>query len=702
MYTPSRVVCYWIICGLRNFFERGILDILVVDNSPLFQQIIGQLFADTGLKPNFVDHCTAALELVKTADFAFVCGAYHMPDMTGIELCRQLRKLPQARYIPYILFTADEPEKLLPEAYAAGVTDVIEKKSLDYLVMFMRRLLVQHEPLAGHVLIVEDSADQSAYYGYLLKSTGLKVDIVDTAEKALEALSGRNYDLVMLDVVLAGPMSGVTLANQIRRMDGPRGEIKILAITAFDDPLRRIELFHLGVDEYVAKPVIGEELQARVRNMITHHRLQQQARANFDPLTGLPNRRMFRDRLGQELKKAHRSGLPLALMVVDLDRFKDVNETLGYDLGDIVIKEIAQRLRYCMRETDTLARMGGDEFGVILSELIDFSTVERVANCILRGLAEPFCLSNETIYLSASLGITIYPDDATDRDTLIKNAEQAKSAAQNEGRNRFNYFTPFMQEAAQIRLRLRNDLRGALSAGQFLVHYQPIVEMATGLIRKAEALVRWKHPKHGLVSPATFIPIAEETGAIIELGDWVFGEVARQVLAWRASLHPEFQISVNKSPIQFRDDDALCSGWLAQLQALGLPGHSLVVEITEGLLMEASKVTGDKLSGFRVGGMKISLDDFGTGYSSLSYLKKFDIDYIKIDQSFVSHLAPGASDLALCEAIIVMAHKLGIKVIAEGIETEQQRDLLARAGCDYGQGYLWSRPVPPEEFEKLR
>jgi EAL domain-containing protein (putative c-di-GMP-specific phosphodiesterase class I) len=304
------------------------------------------------------------------------------------------------------------------------------------------------------------------------------------------------------------------------------------------------------------------------------------------------------------------------------------------------------------------------------------------------------------VYLSTSIGITIYPNDATDVEVLLKNADQAMYAAKDEGKNRYNYFTASMQQAAQMRMRTANELRMALSNGEFVVHYQPIVELATGNICKAEALVRWQHPTSGLVGPADFIPIAEDTGLVIEIGDYVFNQAANQVARWRA-LKPDFQISVNKSPVQFKTSKNVHKAWLNHLQALGLAGDALVIEITEGLLLEARESVIRQLQAFHKAGLQIAIDDFGTGYSSLAYLKKFEIDYVKIDRSFTRNIEPGSNDMALCEAIIVMAHKLGLQVIAEGVETVQQRDMLQAAGCDYAQGYLFSRPVPPEEFEKL-
>lgn len=422
--------------------------------------------------------------------------------------------------------------------------------------------------------------------------------------------------------------------------------------------------------------------------------------ANFDTLTNLPNRRMFHDRLEQETKKSHRTGQLLALMLIDLDRFKEVNDTLGHDKGDVLLVEAAKRISECVRESDTVARLGGDEFTIILSELEDVHSIERVVQDIIGRLAQPFALGAEKAFISASVGISLYPNDTEDTETLLKNVDQAMYVAKNAGRNRFSYFTPSMQEEAQNRLRLTNDMRSALAGEQFHVYYQPIVELASGKIFKAEALLRWQHPVRGMIGPMEFIPLAEESGLIIPIGDWVFKQAVQQVKLWRSKYHKSFQISVNKSPLQMSHDDSDDS-WPNYLEQHGIPGRAIAVEITEGLLLNAEPGINKKLLQFRDAGIKVAIDDFGTGYSSLSYLKKFDIDYLKIDQSFIRQLGEDANDLALCEAIIVMAHKLGLKVVAEGVETILQRDLLLESGCDYAQGYLFSKPVPPAEFEKL-
>lgn len=423
--------------------------------------------------------------------------------------------------------------------------------------------------------------------------------------------------------------------------------------------------------------------------------------ANLDALTKLPNRYMFHDRLAHHIEQARHTGKTLALFLIDLDQFKEINDTLGHDKGDMLLIEVARRIKGCLLESTVLARLGGDEFAVILSEPDELDHLNTTANQIIEKLAAPFCLDVETVYVSASIGIALFPEDSTEMDDLLRHADQAMYAAKNAGRNRYCYFTSAMQEAAQSRMQLTNDLRGALSGNQFEVHYQPIVELATGRIRKAEALIRWHHPVRGMVDPVDFISLAESSGLILDIGTWVFKKAAEQVQRLRSLNDPEFQISVNVSPAQFHNDSKLHTTWLKHLAALDLPAHSVAIEITEGLLLDLTAEVKDKLLAFRDAGTQVALDDFGTGYSSLAYLKKFDIDYIKIDRAFVSNLEESSDDHALCEAIIVMAHKLGLKVIAEGVETAAQRDLLAAAGCDFAQGYFFSKAVSSEQFETL-
>ncbi len=428
------------------------------------------------------------------------------------------------------------------------------------------------------------------------------------------------------------------------------------------------------------------------------------AQARYDALTGLPNRRLLRERLVHALPAAERGGTHLAVLFIDLDHFKEINDTLGHGVGDDLLVQVAQRIQRSLGPQDTVARMGGDEFTVVLTALDARSSraeAERVAQQILGTLAEAFSLQQEKVFISASIGISLSPVDGDQIEALLKHADQALFVAKGAGRNRFSHFTPALQEAAQQRARLTADLREALAGQALSLVFQPIVELRSGRVCKAEALLRWQHPTRGPVSPADFIPLAETSGLILEIGDWVFQQAARQVQDWRQRIDANFQISINKSPVQFRSPNAggpPCD-WTVQLQEMQLPGDAIAIEITEGLLLEADQETGRKLHALRAAGIPISLDDFGTGYSSLTYLQQYAIDTIKIDQSFVRHLRPGAKDLALCKAIITMAHELGMKVVAEGVETAGQRDLLIAAGCDDGQGYLFARPMSAGEFE---
>jgi diguanylate cyclase (GGDEF)-like protein/PAS domain S-box-containing protein len=423
--------------------------------------------------------------------------------------------------------------------------------------------------------------------------------------------------------------------------------------------------------------------------------------ANFDTLTGLPNRRMLRERLEHEIRQADRARCSVGVLLIDLDHFKEINDTLGHMVGDDLLVEAARRISACTRESDTVARLGGDEFIVVLTRLTDARHAENVASKIIARLAEPFQLQDTVGYVSASVGITTYPHDAQDVEDLLKSADQAMYVAKRQGRNRFSHFTQGLQTAAYERQRLITDLREAIALGTFHLQFQPIVDVATGHIHKAEALLRWDHPVRGVIQPEEFIPMAEETGLIVPLGDWVFHEAARWAARW-AALIPGFQVSVNVSPVQFRPEAADSrDSWIARARDPSMPRRSLMIEITEGLILHTDVDVMAVLASLRAAGIEVAIDDFGTGYSSLAYLHRFDVDLLKIDQAFVASLDKDGGETALCEAIIVMAHKLGVKVVAEGVETQMQADLLAGAGCDSMQGFLYSRPIPPEQLEAI-
>lgn len=441
---------------------------------------------------------------------------------------------------------------------------------------------------------------------------------------------------------------------------------------------------------------------------ITEHKRNESEiwqKANYDALTQLPNRRLFLDRLQQEIMKNPRSGKLLALMYIDLDRFKEVNDTLGHKAGDQLLVEAARRIKGCVRQSDTVARLGGDEFTVILPDITGSAHIEHAAGDIVNALRHPFQLGRDVAHISASIGITFYPRDAQTLEALLINADQAMYDAKGHGKNRFSYFKPEMQSAALERISLGNELRRAVEQQKLELHYQPIIDLASGRIVKAETLLRWNHPERGPIGPDQFIPIAEDIGLIGKIGDWVFHQavaMSRTLLerGGAGSRECRVQISINKSPRQFITGNTQLT-WVEYLKQQNIPAACICLEITEDLLMENNPEIQNKLAAFHQAGIQLSLDDFGIGYSAMGYLKQFDIDYLKIDSSFARSIVENATDRAIMEAIVAMAHKLGIRVVAEGVETEQQRVLLAQAGCDLGQGYLFSRPLPEAEFIRL-
>ncbi|OGI47374.1 MAG: hypothetical protein A2637_04730 [Candidatus Muproteobacteria bacterium RIFCSPHIGHO2_01_FULL_65_16] len=443
---------------------------------------------------------------------------------------------------------------------------------------------------------------------------------------------------------------------------------------------------------------VGTQLGRVVERARAELRLQRLA--HYDPLTGLPNRLLFADRLEQALAQARRHQRSLAMLYLDLDRFKVVNDTLGHDTGDLLLAAAAQRLLGAVRAGDAIARLGGDEFGVLLVDMAGERDAPRMAEALLETLRRPFLLRDREFFIAASIGVSVFPRDGQDAHTLMRHADIAMYRTKERGRNGFEFYSPDLDAQAHQRLALETDLRHALERGEFLLHYQPRVSLRSGAITGAEALLRWQHPTRGLVGPSDFIPLLEETGLIVPVGEWVLQTACAQFRAWREANLPLPALAINLSGRQLMHRDL--TGTVARaLRQNGLDRLGLELEITETALIEHEASVTAALQELDVMGIRLVIDDFGTGYSSLHYLRRFPVRALKIDRSFVQGVTGKTDDAAITQTVITMAHGLNMPVVAEGVETAEQLAFLRRHGCDEMQGYYFSQPLAPEEFARL-
>ncbi|MCP4488193.1 MAG: EAL domain-containing protein [Gammaproteobacteria bacterium] len=419
--------------------------------------------------------------------------------------------------------------------------------------------------------------------------------------------------------------------------------------------------------------------------------------ANYDSLTSLPNRFLFKDRLNHAMARAHRGKYKVAVLLIDIDRFKNINDTAGHPAGDAILTSAALRLQRAVRADDTVARLGGDEFAIILEALDASNLAESVTELIQQAMALPFTVNDETIYLTFSTGISIYPDHATSAVALLKNADVAMYRAKTLGKNRYQFYNGELAVAAHSRFSLEAQLQQALIKHEFQIHYQPLVNMETRKVEGAEALIRWIHPERGLIMPGDFIWLAEETGFILEIGEWVLRETCLQIKKWMESGVITRRVSVNLSALQFAQPDIL-ERVKSILAETGCSANFLEVEITESVLVAQPEAMCKIVDSFKAEGITVAIDDFGTGYSSLAYLKRFQPDQLKIDRSFVCNVIANTDDIAIIRAIISLGHALGLSLVAEGVETEEQAEFLKSEGCDLAQGFLYGKPVPANEF----
>jgi diguanylate cyclase (GGDEF)-like protein len=476
----------------------------------------------------------------------------------------------------------------------------------------------------------------------------------------------------------------------------------------------------VGAFDYITKPLDMRHVEAAVKRALKHHSLLQEKErykeqlevllrertaqvnrlAYYDPRTELPNRVLFEDRLSQALAVASTGAQPVAVLFLALDQFKKVNDTLGHDQGDWLLKSVANRLRGCVSERETVARFGGDEFALLLNQIGSSRDVINLISTLTQSLKEPFDIAGHEVFVTLSVGASLYPLDGNDCQTLLKNAGAALYRAKTSGGNNYRFYTSDMHAKASQRFALESSLRRALDNNEFVVHYQPRVAVDTLKITGIEALVRWEHPQLGLIAPAEFIPLAEDTGLIVPIGEWVLRTAAEQNRRWQELGYEALRIAVNISARQFQQHD-IARAIVRALDYAQLAPEHLELELTESSIMNNAEFAIDVLTGLKQMGVKISIDDFGTGFSSLNYLKRLPIDSLKIDESFVRDATTDPDDAALVMAVITLGHNLRLSVVAEGVETEEQLRFLHLLRCDEIQGFLFSRPLPAEEFVQL-
>ena len=553
------------------------------------------------------------------------------------------------------------------------------------------------------VLLIEDNPGDARLIQAMIEEeeTPFQLHCADRLSRGLEHLSADGETaLVLLDLSLPDSFGLETFAKVYAHAP----TVPIIVLTGNDDATVALSAVKGGAQDYLVKGRLDRELLLRAMHYSIErkrYQVQLEHQANYDSLTGLPNRTLLHDRLKQAVY-AQRTPRNIAVVFMDLDHFKFVNDSLGHSTGDKLLKAMGERLRAALREGDTVGRVGGDEFVLILADQNNEEVIFRAMQRISAKVAEPIVIDGKELYVTCSAGISLYPQDGPDVDTLLKNADAAMYRAKEHGRSNFQFYTSEMNERVNERLALEGALRRALEREEFLLHYQQKVDLRSGAIIGAEALVRWLHPEWGLVRPARFIALAEETGLIVPLGEWVLREACRQTRAWLDEGLKPGVVSVNLSARQFRQQD-LVRMVSRILEETRLDPAHLEMELTESMVMHNVEQAIATLQGLKSLGIRLSVDDFGTGYSSLSYLKDLPIDALKIDRSFVRDIGGGAEagEGVLAQAIISLGHNLHLKVIAEGVETDAQVRFLKRHGCDEVQGFLYGEPVAPESHARL-
>lgn len=563
----------------------------------------------------------------------------------------------------------------------------------------MSEITVSETEKPIRVLLIEDNPDDARLLQEMLKHTSsmsCKITESDCLKDALILIRDEVFDIVLTDLSLPDAVG----FDSVEKIQAANNSMPVIVLSGSENHDFALEVMTLGAQDYLVKGQGDGNLIARaIRYSIERKKIEQGFcyMAQYDALTGLANRALFMERMDRSISRANRNNSQVAIMFIDLDHFKRINDTLGHYAGDALLREVSNRLKQCTRKEDTVSRFGGDEFTIILENVKHMNDAVIVANKIIKSIANPILVNDVELYVTPSIGITIFPSDADNIEQLLKHADTAMYRAKEEGRDGFQFYTDGMNQETEERMGLEAMLRQALHHNEFQLYYQPKIDIQTGEMLGAEALIRWNQRELGMIQPDKFIPLAEETGLIFSIGEWVVREACRQMQDWLwAGIEP-IRVAINLSPRQFNQQD-LADMILDTTMEYSIVPRNIELEITESLLMNDTESSIKILSKLKDWGMHVSIDDFGTGYCSLGYLKSFPIETLKIDRSFVKDITIDPDDAAICSAIIALGHKLRLNVTAEGIETVEQLEYLKQQGCDEAQGYYFSKPLSAADF----
>jgi diguanylate cyclase (GGDEF)-like protein len=549
------------------------------------------------------------------------------------------------------------------------------------------------------VVLADDDPSIRLMVRHVLESEDF--DIVEASDglEALKAVEKHHPALVLLDAVMPG-IDGFTTCQQIK--DKGHTDIPVMMITGLDDDASVERAYEVGAIDFITKPIKWAVLKHRVKSVVAKVVAERKVKllAYRDTLTGLPNRLLFADRLEQAVVRSERTRTSMALMLVDIDDFKLVNDSFGHDAGDKLIKAVGDLISKSLRRADTIARLGGDEFAVIIEGIEGPEDAISIADNLTTILEHNVRLDDQETYTSASIGIAVYPGDGNDARALLKNADTAMYRAKESGRHCFQFYKPEMSVSAMERLDLENSLKAAFENDEFLIHYQPVIDIHKNEVVGVEALLRWQHPEKGMIQPTDFVKVVEDCGLIVALGEWMIHSVCKQIKLWQDAGLEKQNVSINLSPRQFKEQD-LVTLFTQAMAENGIDGGSLSVEVTERTLIDNVGEVEATLKKLRAMGLKILLDDFGTGYASLAYLKEFPVDVVKIDEAFIAGIPDNQDDSAIVDAIAGLTRGLKLALHAEGVENERQLNVLKGLGCQFGQGYYWSKPLPGNEYEQF-